>query len=1188
MKPYRQPVSRSLSLLWLSLLLLLSACGPNEPQPKNGLARLEVSIPGYHVAARGPGRTALREGVPEEVTSLLIEVLDRKGSLLASAEVIGSDGVVTLEVVAGSEYTLRGTARAGDEVLFKGETRLKEVAAGSHTSISLSLQDQVSLSIQAPASIQAGTGGRTIDVELQGLNDTRIDWFVNGVKGGSQTLGLIDSAGVYTPPANISQDTQITLRAQPVAAPSFAQSFSFTLTPASNTAPTAVAGVDQSVFEASTVTLDGSASSDAQSGIAAYRWVQTAGPAVTLDHSDRAQVGFVAPAVNDGAVTDLQFDLTVTDDGGLSNTDSVRIRVRDLPNISITDVAQNEGDSGQNDLVFTVRLESFAGDVSLKFATVDGSASSVDDYVAASGTLHFTGGATARSVVVGIQGDTRVESDESFVLNLSELSGLAEFANSSATATIKNDDVAQVPAFDVTVQASQYDPNQLNPFTLTVSFPAPVTGFDSADILLTRATLSNLSTTDNTVYTATVQPVSHGTVTVNIPAGTVIDASGASNKAATEIRLPFFNWVFIHPSLTTSDLTALASGGGRCLMAGGGGNVTELFSSASGLDFQRVQVKPNDPDEKQINDILYSTLDGGLYLAATMPGYTNGGYYTSNDASDWSFHSLPGNFSVLAQGVGGDGQPLLLAANGDGSQVATSRDGSNWSTHDFSSALLASEFVDMNDVIWDGSRFIAVGLRFQSISFSNSNHGSIIFSSTDGENWSVIYRSSTFTGGFSNATYDFLNTVTLGEDGSGNPRWLAMGNKGVIATSGDGLNWSEAATSLGDAIRINSVQWSGNQFVAVGHDQVSSSDSRAVVFTSPDGLNWTQQSLPAAVPATGSSLSAVEACPGQGDSGQDVWLAVGRPGLVLKSGNGADWSVLNQQQFSDPITSLAEGNSLILAETRISGGHSLMRSSDGINWSAGFSEDISDLSFIDNTFYAITRDSGNGNWSFQSSSDGLSWAQQLQVSPYYPNPGGVVSINPPSGGSLWVLSLANESSIYLSADALNWSTRALGDPLQTEAAANGRGDGLIAALNDRLASSEDGIAWTNFGNSWCNSGNCPYDEVIQVIQYQGRYLVLGVDRSFGEGGEQPVILYSENNGQTWVEATLPGLALCSPPRWSREADLLALSCGRQYVSHNGVDWVELLAPFDDARLVFTNGGYRLYGSRGGYVRDKPE
>lgn len=94
---------------------------------------------------------------------------------------------------------------------------------------------------------------------------------------------------------------------------------------ASNSAPTANAGPDQSVQPFDTVTLTGAASTDSDGTISSYSWSQTAGSTVTLSGSGATRT-FSAPALISAQT--LTFSLTVTDNGGLTSTaDTVNIDV---------------------------------------------------------------------------------------------------------------------------------------------------------------------------------------------------------------------------------------------------------------------------------------------------------------------------------------------------------------------------------------------------------------------------------------------------------------------------------------------------------------------------------------------------------------------------------------------------------------------------------------------------------------------------------------------------------------------------------------------------------------------------------------------------------------------------------------------------------------------------------------------
>lgn len=100
-----------------------------------------------------------------------------------------------------------------------------------------------------------------------------------------------------------------------------------TITIAGNNPPVAEAGLEQTVYEGNIVVLDGSGSSDPDDGVSAYAWMQTAGPAVTISDAHAVQPTFTAPAVD--ADTAMLFDLTVTDNAGNTNTDTVKIIVID-------------------------------------------------------------------------------------------------------------------------------------------------------------------------------------------------------------------------------------------------------------------------------------------------------------------------------------------------------------------------------------------------------------------------------------------------------------------------------------------------------------------------------------------------------------------------------------------------------------------------------------------------------------------------------------------------------------------------------------------------------------------------------------------------------------------------------------------------------------------------------------------
>lgn len=132
--------------------------------------------------------------------------------------------------------------------------------------------------------------------------------------------------------------------------------------------------------------------------------------------------------------TDGLIELTAT--GTILNDDA-------QPTVSIDDVTVTEGDSGATEAEFTVTVSPLTQNVSLAFATQDGTATVADgDYEPDSGSLQFTlDGPTTRTISVAVRGDVRTEPDETFRVVLSNVDG-AVVAKGEGIGTIVNDDAS--------------------------------------------------------------------------------------------------------------------------------------------------------------------------------------------------------------------------------------------------------------------------------------------------------------------------------------------------------------------------------------------------------------------------------------------------------------------------------------------------------------------------------------------------------------------------------------------------------------------------------------------------------------------------------------------------------------------------------------------------------------------------
>ncbi|MFN8528669.1 MAG: proprotein convertase P-domain-containing protein [Anaerolineae bacterium] len=148
------------------------------------------------------------------------------------------------------------------------------------------------------------------------------------------------------------------------------------------------------------------------------------------------------------------WTLTVNDDlagdGGSLDNWLLDITTPDNPNaaVSIDDVTLTEGDTGTQNLNFTVTRTNNLGDFTVDYATGGGTAAAGSDYATTSGTLTFAaGGSLTQTISVPLNGDRIDEGNETFNVILSSLvvtNGAAAISDDTGVGTITDDDTAGV------------------------------------------------------------------------------------------------------------------------------------------------------------------------------------------------------------------------------------------------------------------------------------------------------------------------------------------------------------------------------------------------------------------------------------------------------------------------------------------------------------------------------------------------------------------------------------------------------------------------------------------------------------------------------------------------------------------------------------------------------------------------
>jgi Tol biopolymer transport system component len=137
--------------------------------------------------------------------------------------------------------------------------------------------------------------------------------------------------------------------------------------------------------------------------------------------------------------------------------------VNSLPTLAISDVTVSEGNSGTSNVVFTVtRTGTATQAISVNYVTANSSATASSDYTGTSGTLTFATNETSKTIIVPIIGDTAVEGNETFFVNLSNAVN-ATIVDNQGLGTITNDDNLNPTRISTAADGTQVDAYSYSP-----------------------------------------------------------------------------------------------------------------------------------------------------------------------------------------------------------------------------------------------------------------------------------------------------------------------------------------------------------------------------------------------------------------------------------------------------------------------------------------------------------------------------------------------------------------------------------------------------------------------------------------------------------------------------------------------------------------------------------------------------
>lgn len=264
--------------------------------------------------------------------------------------------------------------------------------------------------------------------------------------------------------------------------------------------------------------------------------------ATSLSANTATSITCVTPAGTAGAK-----DVVVTTAGGPSTGGTGSFTYVAPPNLSINDVSLTEGDSGTTNYTFTVSLSSPApaGGVTFDIGTANNTASQPSDYTQSSLTGQtILAGNSGSTFTVQVNGDTLFEANETFFVNVTNVTGATVTDSQGQGTIIDNDAPASIAVSSGNNQSAIVSTNFASPLVALVrnANNNPVQGVSVSFTAPGSGPSATFSTTTNTV-TATSNAsglASTGTFAANATAGnnyTVTAAASGGTNPSTSFSL---------------------------------------------------------------------------------------------------------------------------------------------------------------------------------------------------------------------------------------------------------------------------------------------------------------------------------------------------------------------------------------------------------------------------------------------------------------------------------------------------------------------------------------------------------------------------------------------------------------------------------------------------------------------------
>ncbi|MHC5856139.1 Calx-beta domain-containing protein [Nostoc sp.] len=335
---------------------------------------------------------------------------------------------------------------------------------------------------------------------------------------------------------------------------------------------------------------------------------------------------------------ELNEDITVTlsnpnlttapESSTITNNSATATIINDdnQPTISISDVSVTEGNTGATtNANFTISLSNASSQqVTVNYNTSDGTANAADsDYNSTPGTITFNPGETSKTLSIGVVGDNKFETDETFIVNLLAATN-GTIADNLGVATIINDDnQPTISISDVSITEGNTGTTTNANFTISLSNPSyqeVTVNYNTSDGTAQVAD-SDYNSTSGTIIFApgeTSKTLSIGVIGDNQTETNetfAVNLSGATNAAiADNLGVATIINDENQPTISISDVSVNEDNTGTTTNA-------SFTISLSNPSYQQVTVNYNTSDgTAQIVDSDYNSALGTIIFA---PGETS-------------------------------------------------------------------------------------------------------------------------------------------------------------------------------------------------------------------------------------------------------------------------------------------------------------------------------------------------------------------------------------------------------------------------------------------------------------------------------------------------------------------------------------------------------------------------------------